>query len=68
MKHQYKKVKAFWLPTENHTESLIRLGGRATLSIEYRDYKITQSEPGTSAGLQDLPSRRLRRSARLALI
>ena len=45
VKHRYRKVNDFWLPAENHTESLIRLGGRATLSIEYRDYKITKSEP-----------------------
>lgn len=44
VKHQYRKVNDFWLPAENHTESLIRLGGRATLTIEYRDYKITKSE------------------------
>jgi outer membrane lipoprotein-sorting protein len=43
--HRYVKVNDFWLPAENHTESLIRLGGRATLSIEYRDYKITKAAP-----------------------
>jgi hypothetical protein len=43
--HRYAKVGAFWLPAENRTESLIRLGGRATLSIEYRDYKITSAIP-----------------------
>jgi len=41
--HQYLKVNEFWLPAENHTESVIRLGGRAILSIEYRDYKITSA-------------------------
>lgn len=41
--HQYIKVNDFWLPAENHTESIIRLGGTATLSIEYRDYKITRA-------------------------
>jgi len=41
--HKYVKVNDFWLPAENHTESLIRLGGRAILSIEYRDYKITKA-------------------------
>ena len=45
IEHKYIKVNDFWLPEENHTESLIRLGGRATLTIEYRDYKITQSTP-----------------------
>ena len=41
VKHRYVKVNDFWLPAENHTESVIRLGGRAILSIEYKDYRIT---------------------------
>ena len=43
--HRYVKLNDFWLPAENHTESVIRLGGTATLSIEYRDYKITRATP-----------------------
>ena len=43
--HRYVKVEGFWLPAENHTESLIRLGGKATLSIEYQDYKIIKAIP-----------------------
>jgi outer membrane lipoprotein-sorting protein len=45
VKHRYVKVNDFWLPAENHTESVIRLGGRAVLSIEYKDYKITEAAP-----------------------
>ena len=45
VKHRYVKVNDFWLPAENHTESIIRLGGRAILSIEYKDYKITKAAP-----------------------
>jgi hypothetical protein len=45
VKHRYIKVNDFWLPAENHTESVIRLGGRAILSIEYKDYKITKATP-----------------------
>jgi hypothetical protein len=45
VRHRYVKVNDFWLPAENHTESVIRLGGRAVLSIEYKDYKITKSTP-----------------------
>ncbi len=41
--HSYKKVDDFWLPAENHTVSFIRLGGKATLSIEYQDYKILKA-------------------------
>jgi hypothetical protein len=45
IEHKYIKVNDFWLPAENHTESVIRLGGRATLSIEYKDYRITKAAP-----------------------
>jgi hypothetical protein len=43
VQHRYVKVDGFWLPAENHTESLIRLGGRAILSIEYKDYRINKA-------------------------
>jgi hypothetical protein len=45
VKHRYVKVNDFWLPAENHTESVIRLGGKAILSIEYKDYKVTRAAP-----------------------
>jgi hypothetical protein len=41
--HRYMKVNDFWLPAENRTESSIRLGGEAILSIDYKDYKITKA-------------------------
>lgn len=47
--HNYVKVENFWLPAGNHTESVIRLGGKATLSIEYQDYKIIKSTPVNAA-------------------
>lgn len=43
--HRYMKVGSFWLPAENRTESSTRLGGKATLSIEYQDYKILKTAP-----------------------
>jgi ribonuclease HI len=45
VRHRYVKVNDFWLPAENRTESVIRLGGQAVLSIEYQDYKITKARP-----------------------
>lgn len=45
IEHKYVKVNNFWLPAENHTESIIRLGGRASLSIEYKDYKVVAAAP-----------------------
>jgi hypothetical protein len=41
--HEYKKVGAFWLPARNESVSYIRLGGRATLTIEYKDYRVTSA-------------------------
>lgn len=43
--HKYEKVDEFWLPAENRTDSSIRLGGHALLSIDYSDYQIIQAAP-----------------------
>ncbi|MGA7322337.1 MAG: hypothetical protein WBW98_17665 [Candidatus Sulfotelmatobacter sp.] len=45
IEHNYLKVNGFWLPAENRTESVIRLGGVAMLSIEYKDYRVTRATP-----------------------
>jgi hypothetical protein len=45
IRHAYKKVGDFWLPAENHSQSSMRVGGRADLSIAYKDYKITAADP-----------------------
>jgi hypothetical protein len=39
----YTKVSDFWLPAYNHSVTAIRLGGRADLTIEYKDYEITDA-------------------------
>lgn len=41
----YGRVGKFWLPVSNRSSSLIRLGGRADFSIEYKDYRITSAAP-----------------------
>lgn len=41
--HQYTKIDGFWLPSQNHTETSVRFGGKSKLSIEYQDYKIIKS-------------------------
>jgi hypothetical protein len=47
IRHKYKKVVAFWLPARNESVSYIRLGGRATLTIEYTDYHVTGANQQT---------------------
>jgi hypothetical protein len=41
--HEYRKFQNFWLPVRNESVSYIRLGGRATLTIEYTDYQVTEA-------------------------
>jgi len=41
--HTYTHQGSFWLPQSNHTESATRFGGRAILTIEYLDYKVTST-------------------------
>lgn len=48
IEQQYKKVNDFWLPAMNRSVSSIRLGGRAELTIEYKDYQVTAVHPVTS--------------------
>ena len=51
--HDYEKVEGFWLPARNESISYIRLGGRATLTIEYRNYRVTDArQVGTALPVQ----------------
>jgi hypothetical protein len=54
IEHNYMKVNGFWLPSSDHTQSEMRMGGSADLFIEYRDYQVTRAAShgieGTLAG------------------
>jgi hypothetical protein len=41
--HEYVKVQNFWLPRRNQSVSYIRLGGRATLTIDYDNYRVNDA-------------------------
>jgi hypothetical protein len=51
--HVYKKFGDFWFPAENESTSSMRVGGRAVLSIKYRNYEILAAR-----SLQEIDSRR----------
>jgi hypothetical protein len=55
--HEYVAVQGFWLPARNESVSYIRLGGRATLTIEYKNYHLTAA-PMTGYGGTDASSSR----------
>jgi hypothetical protein len=48
-KRRYQKIGNFWLPESNESETKVRVFGTAVLSIEYRDYQITQAGSATVA-------------------
>jgi hypothetical protein len=45
VRQRYEKIGDFWLPRETRTESTMRMGGRALLFIEYKDYQVTETVP-----------------------
>jgi hypothetical protein len=48
--HTYQKVdNGFYLPKENKTVTSVRMGGVATLTIEYQSYQVTVAKPVASA-------------------
>lgn len=48
--HTYQKVDdGFYLPRENKTVTSVRMGGVATLTIEYQSYQLTIAKPVASA-------------------
>jgi hypothetical protein len=53
IEHDYLKIGDFWFPARNRTESQLRFGGWADLTIDYTDYKVTsataRNERDTSA-------------------
>ena len=47
--HVYSKVGDFWLPQRNVSESKIRFGGAATLTIDYGGYVFASPNAALSA-------------------
>ena len=54
-KRSYQKIGDFWLPESNESETKVRVFGTAVLSIEYRDYQITQAGGATVASPHSEP-------------
>jgi len=55
--HVFEKVGDFWLPVSNHSVTAIRLGGRAELTIEYKDYQITDANEKARSSSSNAVSR-----------
>ncbi len=49
--HQYAKTGAFWLPEQNRSETKVRIGGTAVLTIDYGAYQVVPESPDAGTGL-----------------
>lgn len=59
-----EKTDGVWLPEKNRSESKIRVGGTAVLTIDYGTYHITLAGPAQVAGTQELGTQENRRAPR----
>lgn len=41
IEHRYVKIGEFWLPASNRSVTNVLLGGTATLTIDYKDYRLS---------------------------
>jgi hypothetical protein len=46
----YAKTGSFWLPQRSRSESKIRIGGSAVLTIDYGTYQINADKPHSAGG------------------
>jgi hypothetical protein len=59
IEYRWGKIGGFWLPIHNESQTQVRMGGRAMLSIDYVDYQITgvnrapARTPGASSTMPD---------------
>lgn len=56
IEHVYVKVGEFWLPRHNTSVTKVRLGGTATLTIDYFNYHISNGKAGADATEKVCPS------------
>jgi outer membrane lipoprotein-sorting protein len=44
IEHQYARIGNFWLPVKNRSTSKVRFGGKAQLTIDFKDYQLNAGE------------------------
>jgi len=53
--HVNTRTGEFWLPQHNESDTDVRFGGRATLTIDYGPYKTDSADPRTQQAAAPLP-------------
>ncbi len=58
IEYHWAKIAGFWLPVRNESVTQVRMGGKATLTIEYTDYQVTgatRATPHVPGGTSTMP-------------
>ena len=56
IEYRWAKIGGFWLPIHHESDTQVRLGGKAILTIDYTDYQITGANRATSHGPGENPT------------
>jgi hypothetical protein len=48
--HRYEKTGGFWLPAQNESDTDVRVGGKAVLTIDYGKYEVTSGSALVAGG------------------
>jgi len=48
--HRYMKTGGFWLPASNESDTQVRVGGKAVLTIDYGTYQVDPGSPLVAGG------------------
>lgn len=48
--HRFERTEGFWLPVQNLSETRVRVGGKAVLTIRYDSYRIVPVAPVAAGG------------------
>jgi outer membrane lipoprotein-sorting protein len=53
IEYRWAKFGDFWLPVHNESETQVRMGGKAVLTIDYSDYQITGASGSNAHGSRE---------------
>jgi hypothetical protein len=53
--YRWSKIAGFWLPVHNESQTLVRMGGKAVLTIDYIDYQVSAANRTAPKGSGENP-------------
>jgi hypothetical protein len=56
IEYRWAKIAGFWLPVHNESETQVRMGGKAVLTIDYIDYQVTGANRAPSHNPSENPA------------